>query len=108
MENVLVLQKISYDEGFIEHEEDKDKKEGFCCCYFDKIAMFNIMWDKNGYYWITERFFPSCIFDKYGNKHPINNEIRKYLRVELKTKKEVMDACEKLFNIYLSLFFIKN
>lgn len=103
------LKKLSYDKEFI-NTESKDEKVYSCFC--GDIRLFFIHWEtdtygknKNGYWWIEEHYFKSTIFNKFGKQHPINDQIKLYLRVPMKTKKEVMDACEHLFKIYTGLFF---
>ena len=93
------LKKLSYNKSFTS-------------CFCDDIPLFHINWESgsygkniNGYWWIEELYFKSDIYNRYANLHPINDQIRLYLRVPMKTKKEVMDACEHLFKIYTGLFF---
>lgn len=102
------LKKLTFDKEFTKDNETKRLTYG---CYCDNVRIFTIQWqtdfygkDDGGYWWVSEGFFPSKVWQMLTD-HPINDEIRKYLRVELKTKEDVINACNELFKIYTGLFY---
>jgi hypothetical protein len=102
------LKKLTFDKEFTKDNETKRLVYG---CYCDNVRIFTIQWqtdfhgkDEGGYWWISEGFFPSSVWQMLTD-HPVNKEIRKYLRVEMKTKEDVINACNELFKIYTGLFY---
>ncbi len=94
------LKKLTFDEEFTKDNENKRLAYG---CYCDNVRIFSIQWqtnfygsslslislsskDEGGYWWISEGFFPSSIWQMF-TQHPINDEIRKILACRTKNKR---------------------
>ena len=90
---------LVFDEEFIKDGTDTRKSYG---CFCDGIMVFTIIREKT-YWWVCEHYFPLRIYRKL-EEHPVNAEIRKYIRVEYSKKEDVIDACNKLFEIYNNIF----